>query len=175
MSRVGADIDVAHACDLTTLDYSHVAIHDGNAFAFKDILSLGSAEIGSYMLTTPNTTKHVHFGYDVDSSVGFTFDLYEAVNGSGAIAQTVFNRNRNLATAAGMVLHKGCSADCTAATKISQGLAGIGGLASKLAGSMAESSEWVLKQNTKYVLKLTSAAASNKVVVKFNWFEHEPE
>ena len=35
--------------------------------------------------------------------------------------------------------------------------------------------EWVLKQNTKYLLRITSHTDANVISVSFDWYEHTNE
>lgn len=168
MSQFGADVDVARS-----LDFPHHKVHSGDAFSFQEILSLGSAEIGSYILTAPSTGKEAHLSFNAWGTFGFTMDLYEGSDATAGTAATPYNRNRNSATAAGLSFSKAATGGTTQGTKIATREAGSPTVAGALEESARDGSEWVLDQGVKYVLKLTSSAAANKVSVRLGWYEHQ--
>lgn len=169
MSTYGLDVDVARS-----LDSAHRAIHDGNAFTFQEVLSLGSAEIGSYILTAPSTNKQVHLSLFAQGTFGFTFDLYKGSDATAGTAATPYNRNGNSATSPGLGLSKTATGGTTQGTKIGAGERGSATVAGVLDEGSYNGCEWVLDEGTKYVLKLTSSAAANKVSVRLNWYEATP-
>lgn len=167
--HVGIEDVPLHVCNI---DFSHFEIHEGDSYWFHEVVTLGSGATQDYLLTVPDTTKWPHFGYQVEASFGVTVELYEGADRTGTSAQTTYNRQRNSGNTAGLTIHKGTSGGTTDGTKIVWRKSGTGTAGGKLAGFVGSGSERVLKQNTKYVLRLTSAAASNDVSLELDWYEH---
>jgi hypothetical protein len=163
MSKFGIDVDAARS-----LDFPAHKVHEGDAFVFAEVLSLGSAAIGSYILTAPSTTKRAHLFARVHGVFGFTADIYEGANTTPGAASTVRNRNRNSATTPGMSLAKTWTGGSTDGTLLEKSVAG-----SPTVAGVMDPVEWVLDQDAKYVLKFTSSAAGNSLSVRLEWYEHQ--
>lgn len=158
---------------LKVVDYAHHEIHDGSAFYFHEVIQLGSAGVQDYLITTPNTKKWSHYGYDIESTTGgITVELYEAGDRTGTTLQTVINRNRNSTNLNTTTIHKGQSGGTTDGTRIAWVTSGTATAGGKQSGDVGTTHERILKQNTKYILRITSKAASNDIGVKISWYEH---
>lgn len=158
---------------LMTIDYAHHEIHSGTAFWYDDVIQLASAATQDYLITVPNTTLWPHFGYVVESTAGgVTVELYEGADKSGTTEQTIRNRDRNSATTATTTVHKGQTGAGTEGTRILWRTSGTGAAAGRVAGNVGEGTERVLKQNTKYIFRVTSKANTNDIGITFNWYEH---
>lgn len=157
---------------LMTVDYAHHEIHAGSSFAYNDVITLGSGATQDYLLTVPDTAKWPHFGYEVDGIFGVTLELFEATDKTGTTLQTAYNRNRNSAATPTLAIHKGTSGGTADGTRIAWRKGGSGTANGKLAATVHDTDERVLKRNTKYILRLTSAAASNDISVRLDWYEH---
>lgn len=154
-----------------SIDIAHHEIHEGDSYNFCETILLGNGATQDYILTTPNTTKWSHFGYIIDFNDGAgTFEIYEGTNRVGTTLQSVFNRNRNSSNTNTSTVHKGQTDGTTDGTKICMRRAGSG---KTLSGSAGSNMERVLKQNTKYLIRLTNNTTSNNnVSVEFDWYEH---
>jgi hypothetical protein len=158
-----------HAIEI--IDYAHHEVHAGSSFYYHDVIALGNGAIQYYLITTPNTTSWAHFGCEVDycDAAGIT-EIFEAGDRVGTTAQTVFNRDRNSLTAATVTVHKDISAGTTDGTKIFYKRIGAGKASG---GNVGTAEERILKQNTKYLVKLTNTSTStNNTTVVFRWYEH---
>ena len=171
----GIAADIRTAVDLTSVDFPLKRIHEGDAFTFQEVLFLGSAEIGSYLLTVTDNAKWPHFGYEIEGTFGFTAELYEGCEHSGGIALVSFNRNRNSGIAPSLILTDTYSAALVGGTRTVWQVAGSPTVAGNLFEGSKDDTEWILDQNVKYALKITSAAANNNVNVRFNWHEYTAE
>ena len=148
----------------------HKEIHGGDAFTYDDVVT-GAAAF-DYLLTVPNTTLWPNLGYDIESGgAGYTLELFEASDKTGTTGQTLVNRNRNSATAATMTIHKGTSGGSTDGTRIMWRVSGTTTAGGKIGGSSKDGTERILKQATKYILRITPLA-SNTTSVRINWYEH---
>ncbi len=156
---------------LQTIDYAHHEEHAGSSFYYHDVLALGNGAVQYYLITTPNTTKWAHFGCEIiyNDAAGIT-EIFEGGDRVGTTAQTVFNRDRNSLTAATVTVHKDISAGTGDGTKIFYKRVGTGKTDGGVSGTAEER---VLKQNTKYLLKLTNTSTgTNNTTVVLRWYEH---
>ena len=156
------------------VDFAHHEIHEGCSFFYCDPITLASAATQVYLITTPDTTKWAHMIYSIAYSAITQVDIYEASDKTGTTLQTVFNRNRNSATAATTTIHKAVSGGSTDGTLICsvKGGTATGGSGNRSGGEVRAVNELLLKQNTKYLIRITSSTASNLITFKANWYEH---
>ena len=158
---------------LETIEYEHHEIHAGSSFWYDDVVT-GSAAV-NYVLTTPNSTDEVHFGYDIDSSnAGYTLEIFEAGDRVPTTAQTAYNRHREIATAPTMTIHKAFTDGSTDGTRIVWHVSGTTTAGGKVGGSSADASERVLALNTQYIIRITPLA-SNTFSLRIYWYEHTPK
>lgn len=158
---------------LQTIDYPHHEIHQGTHYFYTDCITLASAGTQDYLLTTPNTTAWSHLSFSFDGSAITALDVYEGTDKTGTTAQTIVNNNRNSVNTSGNTLHKGTSGGTTDGTKIWCHKAGSStGAASASGASSSQSSEIILKQNTKYIFRLTSGTNDNLVNLILGFYEH---
>lgn len=156
---------------LQTIDYPHHEIHAGSHFVYTDHVPLSSAETMEYLVTTPNTTRWAHMMFDLDGSAITQFELYEGATVSGSVAQTPGNNNRNSSTTPGVTVHKAISGSALG-TRIHIYKGGSSSAQSRSGGQARNDTEIILKQNTKYVLKITSGSDNNLCNVRLEWYEH---
>jgi hypothetical protein len=157
---------------LQMIDYAHHEIHAGSHYMYTDAVELGSGGVQDYLLTTPNTTKWIHMLFDLDGSAITQFDLYEGSDKTGTTAQTPGNSNRNSANTAGLTIHKGTSGGTTDGTLLNRYKGGALSAQSRAGAGSRNDQEIVLKQNTKYILRVTSGTAANLTNVRLEWYEH---
>jgi hypothetical protein len=159
---------------LMVVDPVHHEVHEGDHYKFCVIDEvLDSDEELRYILTTPNTTKWSHLVYDVSGSLKTKIELYESTTHTNGAPQTSYNSNRNSSNIAGMTVNIANSdgADGTEIECYSFGSATIG-ITGGRGGQSRGDSEWLLKQNTKYLVKVTSGNDGNNVSLKLSWYEH---
>ena len=154
------------------IDYVHHEIHDSKLFTYQDVITLASSGSMSYMITTGSTTKWAHFGYDMECIGPMTIEVYEGSDRSGSVVQTTWNRNRNSSASAVTVIHKGVTGGSTDGTRIRWWQGGVANNKTQFGGAPGSFREIILKQNTKYELKLLSGMADNITSIHFNWYEH---
>jgi hypothetical protein len=157
--------------------YEHLEVHTGRLFSYSECVELGNDASVDYVIETPDTTRWSHIGINIEG-VGVTeIRLYEATNGTGTTEQTnVFNRQRNSANTAGTKIYKGYTAAGeapTLGTLLCSHRSGFSSGQSKSASEAGSAHEYVLKQNTKYILRITSRTAANFVATELNWYEHQ--
>jgi hypothetical protein len=156
---------------LVDIEVSHAKIHAGTHYQYTDYNTIASAGTQDYMFTT-GATKPPHLTFSVQGTLLTTVTLFEASDKTGTTLQTVYNNNRLSTNTSTSTIHKGTSGGTTDGTAIFsvQGGTATGAFAQS-AFSRSEN-EYVLKLNTKYILRATSGANGNVVAVVLNWYEN---
>lgn len=155
---------------LNTIDYAHHEIHSGSSFTADYTVELGNGATIDILVITPNTTKWAHMEYTLLCELETEIKIYEAVTTSNdGTGLTEFNRNRNSATAATTVASHTPTVTDTG-TLIRTKHFGSG----KTSGGEARDlAEIILKQNTKYLYRITNATSSvNYITFLLHWYEH---
>ena len=160
------------------IDYPHAEVHSGSAYTIANTISIAAAATASFILETPNTTKWAHLTFQATALSGpATFELYEGVsaNADGTLA-TPINNNRNSTKTSGLVVRlnpTGISGG-SLLSKAQTGSAGSGFFSTGLSGGMiSRDSEYILKQNTKYEIRITNDHTDPQVFsYQNNWYEH---
>ena len=151
--------------------YEHAEIHSGDHYNYcdYDTSGLGVGDTIEFILTTADTTKWLHFTFEFFSSTGATVELYEGASGiSGGTEITPRNNNRNSLKVSGVTLIKDPTTITADGTRAAGYLAG----ANRSAGFVKRENENVLKQNTSYLIRVTSLASSNNISWCGEWYEH---
>mgnify|MGYP001028569980 CR=1 FL=1 len=157
---------------LQIIDYSHHEIHAGSHFMYTDSAEINSGGTQDYLITTPNTTKWAHILFDMDGSAITQWQLFEGSDKTGTTPQTVGNNNRNSLATAGVTIHKGTSGGSTDGTQVHIYKGGAAAQQSRQASSARNDTEIILKQNTKYILRVTSGTNANLTNLRLEWYEH---
>jgi len=162
--------------DITTntvrsIEHAHAEIHEGNHFYYRQYITLLKAATYDILLVTPNTTRWAHFSRAIESLVSSCiFTLYEGVvTSSNGTPLTVVNRNRNSTTTNSTLIYH-TPTITNVGTNISQAIVGAG---KGLGGTSRDENEAVLKQNTKYLCRITETNVNNtEVNILLDWYEH---
>lgn len=153
---------------MQTIDHTHHEVHGGSHFTFSAADGdLDAIEVMDYIVTTPDTTKWAHMVIRASGALHTRFELYEDTTHTTNAAQTAYNNNRNSATAATVTVHTS-NDDGADGTMIFEDEFGVdtGG------GDSRGDQEWVLKQNTKYLVRIDSLTDNNVVSLVLSWYEH---
>jgi len=158
---------------LETIDYAHHEIHSGSSFVVTDVQSV-STTTQKWMVTTPNTTKWAHMIFNIECTGELLAVVTEGADRTGTTGLTEINRNRNSGGAATVAVHRDVSSGTTdGAVTMGSVRSGATGVGSKTisAGGSRGTNEFVLRQNTKYVVSVTTYAAVF-VTLRLDWYEH---
>ncbi len=155
---------------------THHEIHEGVHFYVYDTATLANGQVLTIALTTPDTTKWGHLVWSFGASDAAVIDVLRDVTSyTGGTGFTPLNNNGNSATASDMTLVvAGDTAGAdpvvpTGGTEIwAEGIKS----ASKSGGVSRADEEHVLKQDSKYLFRLTSAAANNVCNLSISWYEN---
>lgn len=159
---------------LQTIDYAHHEIHSGSHFFYFDYdndVDTGTPKY--YRLTTPDTTKWIHLTITLYSEGSGTWQFFEnpTVNAAGTAA-TVFNSNRNSATAATLVVAYDATSTADG-TLLKVWRTGSGTNApSRVGGESRAETEIILKQNEDYFIKFTPDSNDARTKIELEWYEH---
>ena len=157
---------------LQVIENDHHEIHSGSYYRAgfqKEIPNDGGTAI--WAITTPDTTKEIHFRPAVDVELQAAIQFYEnPTSVTGGTSITPRNANRNFADASVAVVVTDPTINTAGAIVLGNLVEGSG----KSSGGNASSAyEWVLKRNTKYVLVVTNEAnATNECNIRNIWYEH---
>lgn len=175
---------------METITYSHHEIHGGSSFTChynNDVTNIGEMTVIAF--NTPNTTKWVHVVVEYESSAASYFAIYEnpSIDDDEGTQLTIYNRNRNSATAATVtsietvpVANKATSyneaqaagANITTTTELARAYLGSGERKSVGAGGRGIT-EFVLDQNQQYAFMLVATTNDDCTHnLTLDWYEH---
>ena len=152
---------------LLTIDHMRNLLRNGAAF-MATIQAAVVATTGTLqlLLVTPNTDKFIHLTYDIAVEGETAIVLYEAPTATAGDAVTAYNRNRNSAVAAGLVV-------TSTPTEVTPGSTILRKHNLLAGGAYKSQGEIILKKNTKYLLSLAnSTGAVNIMAVNLDWVEY---
>lgn len=160
---------------IQTIDYAHHEIHAGSHFksGFGSITQvLDIDDTVTLLFVTPNTTKWGHWTLTAQATAFAKIELFEGTTtSSNGTAVTRWNRNRNSATTS--VITAFHTPTVTAdGTKFSTKFIGGTGFKSDIGGETRGSSEIMLKQDTKYLIRGTALADNMSIQIGGDWYEH---
>lgn len=156
---------------LVTIPTDHHEIHGGGSYVASRSVDLGNGASDTVLIIVPDDdTKRYHMVTSYGAELESHFDAYEGATLSATTSATgtpltSFNRNRNSSntSALGIYFSPVLASVGGDGTKILEKHAGSG----KQVGSETRGNdEIILKNNTKYVLRLTNSTTSNNYV---NW------
>ena len=161
---------------IKTVTNTHHEIHEGVHFYVYDTATLANNQVLTIALTTPNTTKWGHLVWSFGASDAAMIDVLEDVTSyAGGTSFTPLNNNRNSATSSDMTsvvagdTAGGDAITPTGGTEIwAEGIKS----ASKAGGVSRADDERELKQDSKYLFRLTSLANANVCNLSITWYEH---
>lgn len=163
---------------LEIIDFPHDMIHDSLHFTYTevdaDLDTDGTLEI---LITVPDTTKWPHMLFIIDGQLQTLVEIFHTCTHVAGAVKTAFNNNLNSAVANTTILNAngGTGADGTRFFVSHFGIDTGGGVNKVAGGGQSRSeSEWLLIQNKKHLLKVTSKTDNNIVSVKLGWYERTP-
>ena len=187
--------------DRVFVDKQHYEIHQGHAFSFTDVVTLGANGNKELLFYVPSGTVP-HMTFDIVSCSGEAMiKFYEGpltyFNGSGSLsaspltagntgamtalgtcAASVFNRNRADAKSfglgiSGLTAAVGAAASGTRIFQTEMGIEVNGVAQAKTAStnSPGERHEWMLAGSQFYWLQIGSRTAGNRIAYDIEWYE----
>ena len=167
---------------LTGIDYEHHEIHGGSHYHVQGVVDIaGADDVLDFTWLMPDTTKWIHWTWEIDTEAEVAWSVYENVVANNALANTItpYNSNRNSTNTSATVLKYEVQVDLVAANVDTDVTApaillssGISGAGKKISGSAERGHETVMKQNTLYCLR-AAVAAAGYINFSMNWYEHQ--
>jgi len=155
---------------IQTMSYEHHEIHAGSAFTISYSADIANGANLDLLIVTPDTTKWAHLTYDLDVELESDINIYEAATATAGSAIVAYNRDRNSATTATVVVTSTPTSITTGTTIIRSYHLGSG---RSSGGGERGTHEFILKQNTKYLFRITNSTTNNNYMsVKLDWYEH---
>jgi len=159
---------------MPAMSHKHVQIHEEELFFANYSLARNDTEVLEVFFKTPPGRTFLHTVFGFESLLAATWALYEGTtktyNGTNAL--TVFNRfrpSRNTPTSGYQICHTpGGSGD---GTKLDDGFCGGGAGPLSVGGRASIDAEMPLKEDTNYLLRITSNANSNVVKAEVTFYE----
>lgn len=155
----------------TTIGYEHHEIHSGSFYRAgfqKDIANGGTA---IFAITTPDTTKWLHFRPAVECELEATIMIYEnptSVTGGNTV--TPKNANRNSDNTSGATVVTDPTVNTTGAVVLGNIVLGS---KKEVGGDSSAQYEWILKQNETYVIIVSNDSGThNECNIRCQWYEH---
>jgi len=164
---------------LTTIGYEHHEIHSGSHYFVVGTLNiLALNDVLDFTFLMPDTKKWIHWVWDMETSKGVSWYVYENATATNPLDNTItpLNSNRNSPNTSGTVMKYELQADLaaanadtdvTGATLIESGVTGD----NRTAGGDGRTNELILKQGSLYCLRAVATAALT-VNFKMQWYEH---
>jgi len=158
------------------LDYPHHEIHGGSHYTYHMYnASMASGDSIAFIVTTPNTTKWAHALFSGSSAFKFVYELYEDTTHDAGAAESFYNNNRNSSNSGTVAINTFGSggSNGTLIEAQSGGFATGNGANLRLGGGEGRAdNEWILKQNTKYLVRAESFTDANNIQLNMTWYEH---
>lgn len=157
------------------IEFDHHQVHEGESHGYSYLIaSLASGSSQDFRFNVPATLVGIgqlpHVVIEVISTGETEVYLYEGMTygaGNGGTLQTTYNRNRSSATAAACTVYL-TPTPATTGDNLWIGLTGSG---NRTGGGNRSLTEWVLKSNTDYLIRMTSRAAGDKILCRLEWYE----
>lgn len=161
---------------LLMIDNQHHEIHGGDAYLVTYTGTVGNGSDIEIRIQTPDTDEHAHMVFDIVATGETDVDLYEATTLTDASGNrlTPVNRNRNSSNTSGLTIchTPGGSGDGNLIAEAIFGLDAGVVVQSPIGGQTGGRHEFVLKQNTAYLLRVTSGTDGNRISIVLDWYEH---
>lgn len=155
-----------------TVDYSHHEVHEGSAYVHRSAHTVLKAGVLDHLIVTPDTARWSHMVIGVEA-IGSTIEviLYEdTITSADGTPMTVINRNRNHADDNTTTVFL-TPTITNVGTPISDNSFGAG--RNSAGGGGRDAQEMVLRQGTKYLLRLIEAdIEATTINVVLDWYEH---
>jgi hypothetical protein len=152
------------------IDIPHHEIHCGDSFTCSYNASLGNGASSDILLVVPNeAVKRFHLTVNIGVGTEVTYFLYEdATTSANGTALAWYNRERNSVLTTSLSISHTPTVTTTG-TAIDTDRFG----AKQTASSVERSEEFVLKNNTKYLLRVTNGSGNASFVSwKLNHYIH---
>lgn len=154
---------------LIAMDHSHHEIHEGDSFSVYDVNDITGSGNRTLTIYTPDASMgYVHLIFDVETEVEANFELYEgSILSNNGTSITAYNRNRTSGNTAFTIVEY-TPTIVSLGTLLAERHWGSG---RGVGGSDRGTDEWILKSNTRYLIRVTnSVVTANHYSMKLVWY-----
>ena len=161
---------------IRSIEVDHAYIHDGKFFESSIEFDLAAAAVGLIVIHTP-VEHYIHYRNEKVSCSAdkLTIELYEAPTVTEVTGDEVipYNHNRTTSVVSQSTVLKNPTVTENGALILKTFLGGGTGTGSNRSGSETSSqSEWVLKRDTKYLIRVVNGSSANNLVqINPVWYE----
>ena len=151
------------------IEYEHSRIHEGFYFTVLDTLDVPNGDNRTFLLVTPDTTRWAHLVWEIEHELETSIEFFRGttVSDTGTLIPA-FNRNGNSTNNATTLVFHTPTVD-TLGMLVGTIQQGDG---KKAGGSDRVSNEFILRQNTIYLIRITNMTVNNNLIfTKLNWYE----
>lgn len=154
------------------VDYEHKEVHTGDAFYVTQVDEVDNGGVTSHRFYPPNTVEWMHFYFAIEAQAACLIEIRESITDVLEASSGIFNRNRNFTDASTTMGHERQTSAATGGTVIWSWASGGATAQARTPAVTRQSGELVLKQGTKYEVRVTSSVDNNIVTTYFTWYEH---
>jgi len=159
--------------EVVAFDSAHYEIHEGEAFTACKVVTHGAGASPNILIVTPDLAVRAHFVFQVVSDDVLTVGFYGTSGYTGGSAVTAYNRNRNSSNTSELTLTK--TATTGGVGKGTLIWTFKGGANKSVTNSESDRFEFILKQDTKYLLEAVGANG-DLITILLDWYErNSPE
>jgi hypothetical protein len=142
------------------VDFNHASIHKGESFLVKNYTTLANGASIDFAVVTPNSDVWAHMSFLITGTQGTKVDIYEASDfDADGSAVTPINTNRNSSNTSVLTITSDPSVNSDG-NLIWSGYNG----ALKTSSEHESIAELILKQNTKYIYRITNLTIQDNIV-----------
>jgi len=156
---------------LITVSYEHHELHDWTHYMYSNCIELQNWISQDYLITTPNTNKWIHLIFEIYWTTQTDIAIFEETDKVWTTLQSFYNNNRNILNTSEITIHKWTTWWTTDWINIHPDCFWTSLTGGKWWLSIRDR-EIILKQNTKYIIRITSGSNSNRIWFHLDWYEH---
>lgn len=153
---------------IETVTINHSKIHSGEHYIFISRSTASSSQNLDIGLTVENSTKLHHTIFIASSRLQAEWFLYEGSSFTSGTTITAYNSNRNSTNTATLTATKNPNIGTTGTMIDNVHLSARQGISG---GGAGDRIQWILKNNTKYIVRLDSNGDGNAMTQKIAWYE----
>lgn len=166
-TNVGVD---SYSDSLNQIDVDHSKHHEGKAFSFSETYIIESGENLDFLLHDLSGATHLRtFAFTPTTAPGEIYLFENTITSNDGTIQTTLNKNRNSSTISNMLLYKSpmiLSGGTLLEKDVIVGEHTSGGVQSRMI------LEWILRPNTKYLLRYSNKSSmSSDVNIFIYWLQ----
>jgi len=156
----------------TTIEIEHSKVHQGKFYFVTDYdTSVDTASPKYWHVKTPDSATRIHCVLAITTNLGAVIEMFEnpTLTGNGT-ALTVNNADRNSANTSSCLFYYDPTASADG-TLLQKDRTGTYQPVTRLGGHIRQATEFILKQNTSYLVKVTPDADDTEVSFNAEFYE----